>query len=721
MTPQRARDVERICQAALEQEPSARAAFLVEACAGDAALRREVESLLASESRAAGFLSTPAAAFAWDVSGDGATLIGRRLGPYEIQTRIGGGGMGDVYKARDTRLPRTVAVKVPKAPYSERFRREASAIAQLSHPHICTLHDIGPGYLVMEYVEGTPLKGPLPTERVMAYAGQILDALDAAHRQHVVHRDLKPDNILVTKQGIKLLDFGLAHTESSEEEPTLTGPGDVMGTPAYMAPEQRDGKHSDARSDIYAFGCVLHEMLTGKRVTAARPPAEPPALERVIKRCLAPAPDDRFQTARDLKTALEWAGESQVGTTSTHGWRKPWVAAVLMLVAILAGLGTWAVSSLRQPDIGGPVLRLQITPPEGGWFGVLSGERETLALSPDGRTAVYGASVDGKSALWLRSLDDTAARALPGTEDARQPFWSPDGKAIAFVANGKLQKLDVAGGPAFVICDVSHLRVYGGAWAPDGRILVGIFGGAIASVPASGGTLSPVTTLDRSKGEVVHAWPQVLPGGRFLFMGGTWQKARLFTPHPSRNQTTGSSWSSRTPTPCMRPVRTAGGTSSGSATELWWLRNSTARRSRLWASSVSSRMPLLGRSRTHIWPWPSRPMARCCMQRPPRCSNSPGSIGRGNSWEPWGTPVSTSPFAFHPTASEWRSHAQTLGRTSNSCCSTWTAEASAGREAASARSGLLTVVRFCYGTGQRTPPERCDKNDAGPASRTVVH
>ena len=351
---------------------------------------------------------------------------------------------------------------------------------------------------------------------------------------------------------MKVLDFGLAKAAVGDEatpdltqSPTVTVGGTregiLLGTAAYMSPEQARGQAVDKRADIWAFGCVLYEMLAGRAAFSGStvsdtlaailerdpdwttlPSAVPAAIHRLLRRCLQKDARLRLHDIADARIEIDEAQlPGPTGQTTTRGWRKPWVAAVLMLVAILAGLGTWVVSRLRQPDIGGPVLRLQITPPEGGWFGVLSGERETLALSPDGRTAVYGATVDGKSALWLRSLDDTAARALPGTEDARQPFWSPDGKSIAFVANGKLQKLDVAGGPAFVICDVSHVRVAGGAWAPDGRILLGIFGRSLASVPASGGTLSAFTTLDRSHGEGVHAWPQVLPGGHFLYGGGS--------------------------------------------------------------------------------------------------------------------------------------------------------------------------------------------------------
>src|ERR1700680_4030397 len=229
---------------------------------------------------------------------------GDKLGPYEILAPIGAGGMGDVYRARDPRLNRDVAIKVSKTEFSERFEREAHAIAALNHSHICQLYDVGPNYLVMEYIEGAPLKGPVPLDQALQYAAQICDALDAAHRKGITHRDLKPANILVTKQGIKLLDFGLARMAPGENDPTLTRPGVVMGTPAYMAPEQRDGKPGDARSDIYAFGCVLYEMLTGKLAAQERTPIEPAALEGVLRTCLEKDPEDRWQSARDLKHAL---------------------------------------------------------------------------------------------------------------------------------------------------------------------------------------------------------------------------------------------------------------------------------------------------------------------------------------------------------------------------------------------------------------------------------
>ena len=512
MTPDRTVDVERICEAALEREPSARAAFLAEACAGDDVLQGQVERLLARESAAEGFLRTPAIALAWDTQAEGAMRIGHRLGPYEILARIGGGGMGDVYKARDTHLPRTVAVKVPKAPYSERFRREANTIAQLNHPHICTLYDAGQDYLVIEYVEGTPLKGPLPADRAMAYARQSRCARGRASaarhpsgseaRQHPGHE--------AGRQASRLRPG--AHQR--EDEPALTRTGDVMGTPAYMAPEQREGKRSDSRTDIYAFGCVLYEMLTGKRVTTARTPVQPSALERIITQCLAQNPDDRFQSAHDVKLALDLTSELHAAVVPARRRRAPLVAAAAA-VRLAALLGGWAASRIRRPEMAEPVLRLQLAPAEGSQFGRLGQTGIHLALSPDGKMAVYAATLNNRRSLWLRSLDGTTASPLHGTETGEMPFWSPDGRFLAFFAGGRLQRLDVAGGTIFDICITP--RAFGGAWSSDGRILVGLTGGTIAVVAASGGTLMPLTHFDAAMGDVAHVWPQVLPGGHFLY------------------------------------------------------------------------------------------------------------------------------------------------------------------------------------------------------------
>jgi hypothetical protein len=560
--------VERLYHEALARDPQERAAFLSEACAGDDALRREVESLLDHDGSAA-FLSTPAAVQAGQITLSGSSLIGQSVGPYVIAARLGAGGMGEVYRARDQKLGRDVAIKIlPPAFTSDperlaRFAREARVLAALNHPHIGAIYgleDAGPmRALVLELVDGPTLadriaRGRIPVAEALTIARQIAEALEAAHEKGIVHRDLKPANVKLTRDGVvKVLDFGLAKagvgdgvTSDLTHSPTVTIGGTreglLLGTAAYMSPEQARGQAVDKRTDIWAFGCVVYEMLTGCAAFSGStvsdtlaaildrepdwtllPNATAAAIHRLLRRCLEKDSKLRLRDIADVRIEIDEAlRPGPTDQTTKHGWPKKWIAAAVTLVVVL-GMGAWAVSRFRQPDAGGPVLRLQIAPPDGGQFGGIGDpfvrRGPGLALSPDGTAAVYGATVSGQYALWLRPLDGTAARVLRGTEDARFPFWSPDGRSIAFFANGKLQKLDVAGGPPFVICDVP--QVFGGVWAPDGRILVGIFGGAIASVPASGGTLSAVTTLDRSKGDVAHVWPQVLPGGHFLYWGGS--------------------------------------------------------------------------------------------------------------------------------------------------------------------------------------------------------
>jgi len=459
---------------------------------------------------------------------------GTRLGPYEIIGPIGAGGMGEVYRARDPRLGREVAIKVSTARFSERFEREARAVAALNHPNICTLHDVGANYLVMEYIEGAPLKGPLPVGKAVEYAGQILDALDAAHRKGITHRDLKPANILVTKQGIKLLDFGLAKHQAAPLEEggatlaqALTGEGQIVGTLQYMSPEQLQGKDADARSDIFAFGCVLYEMLTGRRafqgesaasVIAAILEREPapltvaPPLERIVKRSLAKDPDQRFQTACDLKAALTWALEQpSVSAAAKPGRRWKISAAALVIGGLLGG---WIVSHFLHPPAEAHPYHLEIYPPEGSRF-TFGNNIGGLALSPDGRTAAYVTWGSGKNGLWIRPLDSAAARLITGTEGAAYPFWSPDSKSVAFFEGSKLLRVDLAGGAPLAICDVAVAR--GGAWSSDGRIIYGVLADGLFQVSSFGGKPAPLTTLDASRGEGFHRWPQVLPGGRFLY------------------------------------------------------------------------------------------------------------------------------------------------------------------------------------------------------------
>ena len=450
---------------------------------------------------------------------------GDKLGPYEILSRIGEGGMGTVWKARDARLGRDVALKVSKAEFTARFAREARTVAALNHPNVCQLYDVGPNYLVMELIDGVPLKGPLPVEKAVEYASQILDALDAAHRKGITHRDLKPANILVTKQGIKLLDFGLAKkaVELGDDDKTLGAvsvAGQISGTLQYMAPEQMQGKEADARSDIFSFGCVLYEMLSGTKafkgssaasIIAAilerepEPLATTPPLDRVIRTCLAKDPDKRFQTALDLKRNLHWAMEP-VGPAASSRGRLPWiVAAALGLLAVVL-----AAFYLRAPVTTALETRVDIVTPPASSPG-------SFALSPDGRKIAYVATSQGVSSLWVRPLDSISAQPLPGTEGAVSPFWSPDSRSLGFFADSKLKRIGLGGGePQTLTEDVNSLAA-NGTWSAEGTILFNSsLNGPLERIPAAGGQTVVVTRL--AQGEFRHFGSRFLPGGRqFLF------------------------------------------------------------------------------------------------------------------------------------------------------------------------------------------------------------
>lgn len=479
-------------------------------------------------------------------------VVGSKLGPYEILAPIGAGGMGEVWKARDTRLNRIVAVKVCAEQFGERFEREARAVAALNHPHICTLYDVGPNYLVMEYIEGRTLKGPLPLAETLKYAAQICDALDAAHKQGIVHRDLKPANILVTRSGVKLLDFGLAKVkpnrvaDDSTETIALTQANTILGTLQYMAPEQLEGKEADARSDIFAFGCVLYEMLTGRHAFEGKsqasliaailerdPPSiadsAPPALDRVLGRCLAKDPEHRWESARDLKAELEWIAEGgtaimMAGTPTRNPWpeRAAWIASMIVLSFL-------AVRYWPAPATGEAV-RFAVYPPDRATFSGLASvtlPTPQFELSPDGRAIVFAASMPGaQPMLWLRPLAEVFAHAIAGTENAEAPIWSPDSRWIGFFAEGKLKKVPAAGGPVQVVAgDLVGPR--GFSWGSDNTILFSLGANPLYRVPSAGGTATAVTQLDGSFGEVAHRWPYFLPDGRhFLFSVDSARKER---------------------------------------------------------------------------------------------------------------------------------------------------------------------------------------------------
>jgi serine/threonine protein kinase/Tol biopolymer transport system component len=514
-----------------------------------------------------------------------AILPGRRLGPYEILSAIGAGGMGEVYKARDTRLDRVVAIKVlpahlaDRAEVRERFDREAKTIASLNHPHICTLYDTGHqdeiDFLVMEYLEGETLaqrllKGPLPLEQVLQYAIEISDALDKAHRKGVTHRDLKPGNIMLTKTGTKLLDFGLAKLKQVvaptnvplSELPTandpLTAQGTIVGTLQYMAPEQLEGKEVDARTDIFAFGAVVYETATGKRafegksqaslmvaILEREPPAmsslqpmTPAALDRVVRRCLAKDSDERWQSANDLTNELKWIakGDSQVTlapTVSAKGIRVLGQRAlivslgILLLGASIAGLAVWYLKpSPASPSQ--PVSRTVINLPPGQQLaGFENGP--AVALSSDGTHLAYVAQQGGIQQLYLRAMDSMESKPIPGTEGAVSPFFSPDGQWVGFFAVGKLMKVSVSGGAALSLGNSTFPR--GASWGSQAMIaFVPATAGALQQVSEAGGTPKPLTRLD--KAEVNQRWPEFLPGGKaVLFAAGptttNWANAQV--------------------------------------------------------------------------------------------------------------------------------------------------------------------------------------------------
>ena len=483
---------------------------------------------------------------------------GTRLGPYAITASIGAGGMGEVYKASDTRLDRTVAIKVlpehvaTDPDLKQRFEREAKTLAALSHPHICSVFDVGSqsgvDFLVMEYLEGETLeqrlkKGALPLDQALQIGIQIADALAAAHRATIIHRDLKPGNVMLTKSGAKLLDFGLAKTGAPAvagslsmlptTPPGQTQPGTILGTFQYMAPEQLEGQDADTRTDIFAFGAVVYEMVTGKKAFEGKSqasliaailereplpiskiqPLVPPALDRVVTRSLSKAPDSRWQSAADLEDELRWiagGGGMAVGRPESRGRSGQLARALLGMSGLtIVALSVPAVKHLREQPASSPEVRLELTTPA---------TREPLhfAISPDGEHLVFVASGEGPQRLWHRPLAAVTARPLDGTEGAEYPFWSPDSRAVGFFASGQLKRIDLAGGPPQVVGAAPNGR--GGTWNRDGTILFApTNASALFVVPASGGKPQTVTTLDPPR-QGSHRWPQFLPDGRrFLF------------------------------------------------------------------------------------------------------------------------------------------------------------------------------------------------------------
>ncbi len=491
---------------------------------------------------------------------------GTRLGHYEIASPLGAGGMGEVYRARDVRLERTVAIKILSPQFAsdsrhkQRFEREAKTISALHHPHICALYDVGSqdgvDYLVMEFVEGETLatrlaKGALPLEQVLRFGTQICDALDRAHRGGVVHRDLKPANIMLTPAGIKLLDFGLAKSVAPADGMTLTAAltptspmtaqGAIVGTIPYMSPEQLEGKELDGRSDIFSLGAVLYEMLTARRAFGGKnqhsvaaailendpepisnlKAAIPPTLGHAIDLCLAKDREERWQTSRDLALELKWIAEAasatrptpQAVSRSSFRERSAWGVAAVLVIALVA----MAIAlTKRIPPAPAQVVRSSLLPPPGSSFLPYN-----FAIAPDGsRMAFVALGPDGQTSLWVRGLSSPDAQQLTGTEGATLPFWSPDSLHLGFFAQGRLRTVDLVNSSVQILCDAAP--GFGGSWNRDGVILFasGVTG-PLYRIPATGGTPEAVTRVPQGSTES-HHFPAFLPDGIHFVYFANW-------------------------------------------------------------------------------------------------------------------------------------------------------------------------------------------------------
>src|SRR5215813_9483060 len=522
MKPERWKQIEQLYHAALDREPNERAAFLAETCIDDSGLRREVEELLRYDGAAGSFIQGNALAFEArrlepeELSQTAPQLLpGRSVGAYKILALLGRGGMGVVYRARDERLRRDVAIKVLPASFANdadrlrRFEQEAHATSALNHPNILTIYDIGAHeeapFIVAELLEGEELReqlepGALPVRKALEYAQQILAGLAAAHEKGIVHRDLKPENLFVTKDGrVKILDFGLAKLRPPQPgvvdtgAPThkrLTDPGVVMGTVGYMSPEQVRGQETDHRSDIFAFGVILYEMLSGQRAFRGasavevmnailkEDPAElgetnakiSPQIEKLVRRCLEKNPERRFQSASDLGFALEaismssssGANRTEMATApGSSAWskRSGWRERIWMIVAGVLALAwlAFGIVYFRRPSSEAGTMRLFVNPPE------KATRFDLPTISPDGRTLAFVATVEGKTQLWERPLDSATATPLTEIGTREPPFWSPDSRFIGFIDNNKLKKIALAGGAPETLCD-SVGGFNGGAW-----------------------------------------------------------------------------------------------------------------------------------------------------------------------------------------------------------------------------------------------------------------
>jgi serine/threonine protein kinase len=569
----RFQQLEEIFQEALQRDPAEREAFVRNACTGDDELRREVSSLLVNHDEAGDGEPWAAAAAARLLAEQRSLEPGASLGPYRIERFLAAGGMGEVYRARDTRLDRIVVIKVLPAEFAsdpqfrERFAREARVISQLDHPHICALYDVGDqngtSFLVLQHLEGETLEqrlknGAVPLERALHYAIQMADALAKAHRAGIVHRDLKPGNVMLTKTGATLLDFGLAkatgpigaaagESMAPTMPPGVTAQGTILGTFQYMAPEQLEGHEADARTDIFAFGAVVYEMLTGKRAFAAStqasliaailkdtPPlvsaVQPlalPLVDHIVGRCLAKDPDERWQAASDVMRELKWIADAPASVASNDAlartsvrWWRTFSLGLLVLIAAVSVVGRFSRSATGPSD----PLMFAIDPPEGATFVTPAGPvgQPWLALSPDGRVLAFVAlSADGRQQLWERPLSTSSAHPLAGTDGAQAPFWSPDSRSLAFFARGKLKVVNAAGGTPQIVTDAPGY--FGsGSWNRENTIV-------FATTPRNEGlrsvqvgvvsTSQAVTRIDPAKGQRGHFSPQFLPDGRHFLFG----------------------------------------------------------------------------------------------------------------------------------------------------------------------------------------------------------
>ncbi len=523
-------------------------------------------------------------------------MIGRTLAHYEVTELLGKGGMGEVYRAHDTRLGRDVAIKVlpeniaANSEVQSRFRREAQTISSLNHPNICVLHDVGEDgdtrFLVMELVEGVTLherlrSGPLPMQDALTYGAQIADALDRAHRAGVIHRDLKPGNVMITRAGAKLMDFGLARVTApgsgSDDltmaaSPTVAHPltqeGSIVGTFQYMAPEQIEGREVDARGDLWALGCVLYEMATGERAFAGATQANligsilhmhpepvaqriglaPPEFDRLVNACLAKDPDDRLQSAHDVKLQLSWLRDGLSGSSTTvpaietHGGARSWsrrvVAFALPVVAAVLGAAAMWTATSRPDDTTADAAPVRYR--LGGWNLRPS---MTPVISPDGRSVVFAVRSGLSGSLYIRDLDSFEAREIAGTTEGYAPFFSPDGRWIGFVTQDAVYKVPVAGGMAQLIASVANVN--SADWGPNGWIYLGPGGGgesgdvAMYRVRADGGPVEVFGRLAEGDDETGVWLPEALPDGRtalITVIGGGRERVVAFRDDGTRHE-----------------------------------------------------------------------------------------------------------------------------------------------------------------------------------------